>query len=142
MRLHHVGYLVRDIDSAAGTWCLRYGYSRASEIVADPVQTARVLLLELPGDTTMVELITPIGEESRLSNALKKGVRLHHLCYECDDIETAGEHLRDEGMYPIMQPTDAEAFPGDRVSWFMDREGFLVELVTGKGFDRGRTEAD
>ncbi len=128
-QLHHLGYLVKDIPSSVQEFAARFGYVVESDVIHDPVQTAYVQFLRLPGAAFWLELITPDGDKSKLSRSLEKGGGLHHTCYEVDDIDAAGAHLRTQAMLMVAVPTPAAAFPGRRISWFMDRSLMLVELV-------------
>jgi len=151
-RLHHVGTLVADIASARRAMVERFGYRPWTDVITDPVQTAEVQFLHLPGAAQWLELVTPAGPESKLSNALRKGVTLHHLCYEVEDLEGALERLRGQGMLIVGAPAPAVAFGGRRIAWLADKAAPLVELVEagpgplrlaelavpGEGGDRGR----
>jgi methylmalonyl-CoA/ethylmalonyl-CoA epimerase len=134
-RLHHIGLLVRSIETATALQVARYGYQIESDIILDPVQTAHVRFLRLNQGTHWLELVSPASEQSKLSNALaKKGEGLHHLCYEVDDIATACEHLRQERQMLLSAPVPAVAFGGRPIAWFLDRAGLLTELVeAGQG---------
>src|SRR5256885_17195747 len=79
---HHIGVLVKNIKKSASDMTSRLGYLIESEIIEDPIQTALVQFLRQPGASTWLELVSPCGETSKLTNALKKGGGLHHLCYE------------------------------------------------------------
>ena len=127
--LHHVGYLVADIADAAVHFGGVFGYSVESDIIDDPVQTARVQFLRQPGGSSWLELIAPIGQGGKLASALAKGGGLHHLCYEVRDIEAACGHFRENRCLMISAPVEARAFPGRRIAWFMDSRRFLFELV-------------
>ena len=128
--LHHNGYATNDLDRTATQLERRFGYVRESAIIHDPVQTAQVLFLRLPRGRTWVELVAPDGPQSKLSGFLKRhGEGWHHICYETPDLSAAGQILREEGMLQIAAPVSAAAFPGRRISWFMDANGFLAELL-------------
>ena len=134
LRLHHIGYIVADIPAAAGEWERRFGYSIETGIIEDPHQTALVQFLRLPGASHWLELVSPNGPLSKLSNALSKGEGLHHLCYETDDLEASVTSLRSHGMFPVGLPVPGVAFGGRKIAWFLDRRRMLVELVeTGPG---------
>jgi methylmalonyl-CoA/ethylmalonyl-CoA epimerase len=130
--LHHMGYLVADIDVAAQRYVDRFGYCIESEKIEDPIQTAYVQFLRLPGQSSWLELISPNNEISKLTKALSKGGGWHHTCYEVLNIEQACEALRVQGMLTISPPVPATAFPGRKIAWVMDREKFLVELLEAK----------
>ena len=129
LALHHIGFLVADIPAAAQDFVLRLNYVVESEVIEDPVQSARVQFLRQPGAANWLELVAPAGPQSKLAGALKKGGGLHHLCYEAGDIEQECARLRGQAMLMIAHPTPAVAFGGRRVAWFMDRSRLLLELV-------------
>jgi methylmalonyl-CoA/ethylmalonyl-CoA epimerase len=129
LKLHHTGLLVKDVAPAAQHYAEVLGYRMESEPIDDPVQTARVQFLRLPGATHWLELIAPLGPESKLANALTKGGGLHHLCYEVADLGAATEYFRIAGCMVISEPVVAVAFPGRRIAWLMDRQRFLFELL-------------
>jgi methylmalonyl-CoA/ethylmalonyl-CoA epimerase len=127
--LHHTGCLVADIGEAARQMCALLGYRVESDVIEDPVQTARVQFLRLPGARSWLELVSPSTPQSKLSAALKKGGGLHHLCYEVEELSAAVAHLRAGGAFPLGEPVTATAFPGRRIAWLMDCRRLLVELV-------------
>lgn len=129
LALHHTGLLVQDVALAAQHYAEVLGYRVESEAIDDPVQTARVQFLRLPGAAHWLELVAPLGPESKLANALTKGGGLNHLCYEVADIVAATEHFHAAGCMVISEPVAAVAFPGRRIAWLMDRQRFLFELL-------------
>jgi methylmalonyl-CoA/ethylmalonyl-CoA epimerase len=129
MTLHHIGILVADIAPAAEQYGRRFGCKIISDVIHDPVQTARVRFLSWSGAAPYIELVTPDGPNSKLSNALKKGGGLNHLCHLCPDIEDTCRRLREEGMFLLQSPVMAAAFPGRRIAWLMGRDGLPVELL-------------
>lgn len=131
-RLRHVGYLVKDM-SEADVFCDRFGFVPEGDSVEDEVQTARVRLLRQPGSDTLIELVMPLGQASKLTRSLSKGGGLHHMCFEVDDLDVACRHLRDRGMLEVSGPTPAVAFHGKRIAWLMDRGALLIELLESEG---------
>ena len=134
LTLHHIGILVPDIAKAAVEYAKRFGHRPCSEIVHDPVQTAHVQFLALTDSVPYVELVTPDGPDSKLSNALKKGGGLNHLCYLSPAIDEECRRLRETGMLLLQSPVEAPAFSGRRIAWLIGRDGIPVELLeTGDG---------
>lgn len=95
----------------------------------DPVQTALIQFLRLPGDSILIELVAPDGPASRLSKVILKGGGINHLCHSTPDIEAACRSLQDQGMAIIEEPTPAVAFGGRRIAWLMGDDHVLTELV-------------
>ena len=132
--LHHIGYLVAEIEVAARSWSERLGYEAETPIIEDRAQTALVQFLRQPGSPCWLELVAPNGPGGKLSAALKGGGGLHHLCYEVDEIDDACRALRSRGMFPVSRPTPAVAFGGRRIAWLLDPARVLIELVeAGEG---------
>jgi methylmalonyl-CoA/ethylmalonyl-CoA epimerase len=121
--------LVKNIASATERYIATLGYEAKSDIFHDPVQTAFVRFLGLPGDSAYLELIEPDSPDSRLAIALKKGGGINHICYEVQAIEEAVLVLRDRKYVTIQAPVPAVAFNGRRIAWLMNRDYLLVELV-------------
>lgn len=118
-----------EIRRAAADYVRRFGYEVTSEVIHDPVQTAYVQFLRLPGDLPYLELVMPDGPQSKLANALSQGGGVNHLCYTTEKIELACQELRRKGMCLIQQPVDAVAFPGQRVAWLIGRDRVPIELL-------------
>ena len=129
LTLHHVGYAVRLIEPIAQSYAQRFGYEAATGTIHDPLQTAFVQFLRLPGDPTYLELVAPDGEQSKLTSAVRRGGGLHHLCYICDDLEQTIAHLEQTGMRLISDPKPAVAFAGRRICWLLADDPLPIELV-------------
>ena len=129
LRLHHIGIAVEDVATATAHYVRLLGCEVKSAVVRDPVQTAYVQFVKMPGDSVYIEFIAPDGNKSKLRNALKKGGGLNHLCYATPDIDGSYKHLRGQGLFPLQPPVPAVAFKGRRIAWFMGADGVPVELV-------------
>ncbi len=137
MNVHHVGVVVENVEKATVQYVESYGYVVHSGIIHDPVQTAYVRFLKLPGDATYLELVAPDGPQSKLANSLNKGGGLNHLCYSTEDIDAAFRDLRARGLFALQRPVAAVAFRGRRIAWLMGRDRIPVELV-----ERGASEEE
>lgn len=128
-QLHHVGVLVKDIEAETRNFVERFRYVIESSIIEDRTQTAWVRFLRQEGASSWIELITPNGEDSKLTSALKTGGGLHHFCYEVVDLEMARNDLRKAGMMLLGAAVPAAAFPGRSIAWLMGLNRILVELL-------------
>lgn len=116
------------IESAAQDLRLRFGYHLASPVIHDPLQTAYIQFLQLPGERTYLELVAPDGPGSKLSNAVKRGGGLHHLCYTAAALEEAILRLEAHGMKLISDPKPGVAFDGRRICWLLGADSVPIEL--------------
>lgn len=134
LRLHHVGILVADIAAEVERYVQRFGYQVRSAIIHDPVQTASVQFVSLVSDSVYLEFVTPDGPNSKLSNALKKGGGVNHLCYSTPRIDDAVHQLWETGMFLLQAPVPAVAFRGRKIAWLMGTDLVPIELVE-RGLD-------
>jgi methylmalonyl-CoA/ethylmalonyl-CoA epimerase len=129
LNLHHIGIAVSDISRATEDHQRRLGCQLEGGLFHDPVQTALIQFLRLPGDSVLIELVAPDGPASGLSAAVRKGGGINHLCHSTPDIEAACRSLQEHGMVIIQEPTPAVAFGGRRIAWLMGEDHVLTELV-------------
>ena len=129
LSLHHVGYAVSRIEPATELYRNCFGYEVCSPIIHDPIQTAYVQFLRLPGDHTYLEFVAPDGPASKLTGAIRKGGGLNHLCFSIADIDAAAKQLHEKGMRVLTEPVPAAAFPGRRIAWLFGEDGLPIELV-------------
>jgi methylmalonyl-CoA/ethylmalonyl-CoA epimerase len=127
--LHHIGYAVKAIESISESYVTRFGYAVRTPVIHDPLQTALVQFLSLSGDRVYLEFVSPDGPDSRLTNAVRKGGGLNHLCYIADNIEEAADLLVQSNMMIISSPQPAVAFAGRRICWLMGEDLLPIELV-------------
>ncbi len=76
-----------------------------------------------------MELVSPDGPKSKLTNAANKGGGLNHLCYATEDIEAECARLRAAGLLLVAPPVSSVAFGGRRIAWLMGKNQVLFELV-------------
>jgi methylmalonyl-CoA/ethylmalonyl-CoA epimerase len=129
MNLHHIGYAVKNIDPVAASHVNLFGYELSTPVIHDPLQTALVQFLKLSGDSAYLELVAPDGPESKLTNAVKRGGGLNHLCYIAESLEEAIAHLEENGMKLISDPKPGIAFAGRRICWLVGEDPVPIELV-------------
>jgi len=126
---HHVGYAVKNIETVSTIYVRRFGYAARTPIIHDRLQTALVQFLSFPGDHVYLEFVSPDGSESRLTNAVRKGGGLNHLCYIADNLEEAIDWLVQGDMMLISPPQPAVAFAGRRICWLAGEDMLPIELV-------------
>src|SRR5579872_3228272 len=131
LQLHHIGVVVREIAEIRKFYVDVLQYRECTPVIHDPVQTAFVQFLSIPGADHYVELISPDSETSKLSKACRRGTALNHLCYSCENIGPILSFLRESGCFIIQDPTPAVAFDGRRIAWLMTPDSLLLEILEG-----------
>jgi methylmalonyl-CoA/ethylmalonyl-CoA epimerase len=129
LRLHHVGYATKSIDSIAKIYAERFGYDISTPVIRDPLQTALVQFLRLPGDQSYLEFVAPDGPDSKLTSTTSRRGGLNHLCFTAGPLEKTISELEANGMMLISPPQFALAFAGRRICWLVGEDPLPVELV-------------
>jgi methylmalonyl-CoA/ethylmalonyl-CoA epimerase len=147
LKLHHVGYAAKVIEPLTEQYVLRFGYEICSNIIHDPLETALVQFLRLPGDQVYLEFFAPDGPESKVASAARRGTNLNHLCYTSDRLENAIAELEESGMRLISEPKKATAFEERRICWLIGDDGLRIELIERRDDEdqcapRSRTSQD
>ena len=128
--LHHIGYVVASIAEDIDRWKLALSAISVTETYEDEIQQARVAFLDLPpAGLTKVELVEPLGQDSRVVSFLEKGGGLHHLCFEVDDLERQISEMKIQNAMLLRRPQPAVAFGGRRIAWMLTREKLLIEYL-------------
>lgn len=130
LRLHHIGYVVSDIERAAVGFVSSVGAVWDGKIVADPLQGARVSFLTTNPEEAQIELVEPDSPGAPTARFLReKGGGLHHLCYEVEDLDLTLQEMRTAGSLLAKPPKPAAAFGGRRIAWLLTSEKLLLELL-------------
>ncbi len=129
MRLHHIGFVVSDIENSVSGFIHSLGMSWDGAIYQDPKQKVRVTFLATGPGCAQIELVEPAGDKSPVAKFLSRGGGQHHLCYEVDDIEHALSVFKARKASIAQRPSPAVAFEGRRIAWFVTQERLVVELL-------------
>jgi methylmalonyl-CoA/ethylmalonyl-CoA epimerase len=128
-RLHHVGFVVANIEASVP------GMSRAllahwnNEIFTDPLQRVRVTFLKGGHQSPLLELVEPLGQNSPVFRFLSERGGLHHLCYEVLSIPEHLDRIRAAGGVIVSRAKPAVAFDGRPIAWALTREKLLLEFL-------------
>ena len=77
MELHHIGYLVKDMERAVTEFCA-LGYQKTSEIVYDAFRDIRICFLSskaMPHGGVLIELVMPVSDASVVASLAKNWER-------------------------------------------------------------------
>jgi methylmalonyl-CoA/ethylmalonyl-CoA epimerase len=128
--LHHVGFVVADIERCVDGFALALRASFDGEVVIDPLQKVKAAFLKVATDGVLIELVEPIGVDSPVHRFLaERSGGMHHLCYEVDDPEVELLRIRECKGLIVSRPKPAVAFGGRRIAWALTREKVLLEFL-------------
>ena len=127
MRVHHTGYLVKNLPKAAEAF-LTLGYRSEGEAVYDGIRDVDIQFLEKDG--CRVELVSPCSAASVVAGLLKTCRNApYHLCYETEDLRSELSRLEAAGFTRIDEPTPAPALQNRRVCFLMSPRIGMIELL-------------
>ena len=127
MRLHHVGVITGNLEGSMNFYT-SLGYA-ASAIYADPIQKARIVLMQRAHEP-LIELIAPDSPESPAASWIQRiAVGPYHTCYEVDDLEAMVAFLRRHRLFPVIKPVPAVAFNMRRIVFLWGESSGLLELL-------------
>ena len=130
MKLSHIGIIVKDIEEGIKNHEALFGYKQLGPIVDDQTQKVRVVLMGTSdSDPVKVELISPLSEDSPVTDLLKKRQALYHLCYSVPDIEEAKMKARKSGAIVISKPVEAPLFDNRKICFLFTKDHYVIELV-------------
>lgn len=127
MKIHHVGYLVKDIGKSSDQF-LNLGYVIEKDAVYDEYRDADISFLS--GDGYRIELVSP-HKTSDIYPLLKKyGNSPYHICYVTDDIVRSIDELKGKGYLAFTPIQPAPAIGEDaKVAFLSHIRMGMIELV-------------
>lgn len=126
----HLGLIVADLAKAQEHLSATIGVSRWSRVFHDEGIGVSVQFGLSENGTPCIELITPLGENSPVSSALRQGRNvLNHVAYLTSDLAGSAARLREQSCFPTGDPQPAVAYGGKRVQFFLSPLRFIIELI-------------
>lgn len=127
MKIHHIGYLVKDISKSLNHFLL-LGYKIEKDIEVDHVRN--IYIMFLLNDAYRVELIQPIDKSSDFDVFMKRFRNLpYHLCYETDTMNETISNLERQHYHMIQTPLEACCINGRKVAFMQHPEIGIIELL-------------
>jgi methylmalonyl-CoA/ethylmalonyl-CoA epimerase len=128
-RLNHVAIAVRDLAAATAVYRDTLG-AEVSAPVPLPAHGVTTVFVILPN--TKIELLEPLGANSPIAKFLERSPDggIHHLCYEVDDIRSARDRLKAQGLRVLGDGEPKIGAHGKPVLFLHPKDfaGTLVEL--------------
>lgn len=113
----HIGIVVKSINDTL----------KNVKKISDPIQKVSVAMVNI--NNFKVELVEPLCESSPVTNILKKGQTIYHICFKVDNIKIAIDTARKSGFHCIAAPIQAVAFKNKKIAWLFSNTYGLVELL-------------
>jgi|APSaa5957512535_1039671.scaffolds.fasta_scaffold299457_2 hypothetical protein len=122
VHIHHVGYVVKDIDEYASNLVKSVIVKR----LYDETQEAELALIQT--ENVFIELIQPVKKSSFTYNFLQNGGGYHHLCYKVLSKSKAEEIIRKKRMIKVLDWVYAPLLQAD-VVFAYNKNKEVVEFV-------------
>ena len=129
-RIDHIGVAVEDLDEAVSLYSERFGMPVQHR---ETVEEQGVEAVLLGVGESHVELLRPLGPDTAVGRFLaRSGPGLHHVAYATEDIESALERARADGLR-LIDERPRTGIRGSRVAFLHPKStgGVLTELVEG-----------
>lgn len=125
--LNHIAIAVPDLKVAVEKYRDILG-ADVSAPLALPEHGVTTVFVNLPN--TKLELLEPLGEDSLISNFLKRNPDggVHHLCFEVSDILSAKTKLESEGVR-ILGEGEPRAGAHKKPVLFLHPKDFCATLI-------------
>tara|TARA_B100001559_G_scaffold287043_1_gene263823 strand:+ start:101 stop:523 length:423 start_codon:yes stop_codon:yes gene_type:complete len=92
--LYHIGIAVQDAEKTAKLYEKTLGLTIAHDETVMDQGVRAIMLLPQNSNSTAIELLEPVVNESSISKFLeKRGEGMHHVCYLVEDIKYGIESL-------------------------------------------------
>lgn len=127
-KIHHVGYVVPDLDAAIALHERQYGVGVVVREVL-PDQGVEAAALEV--GTGQIELIQPVDPDGSVARYLeRRGAGLHHTAFEVEDLDATLQELEASGV-TLIDRTPRRGLGGHRIAFLHPKStgGALTELV-------------
>ena len=131
MKLEHIGIAVKDIQSANKIFADVFGeeHYKMEVVESEGVSTSFFQVGE-----SKVELLEATNENSAIAKFIeKRGEGIHHLAFECEDIDAELTRLQGLG-YKLIHETPKDGADNKRIAFLHPKStnGVLVELCQEK----------
>ncbi len=126
IKVNHVAIAVDDLEGALKFWRDDLGLELDH---VETVPSEKVEVAFIPVGDSEIELVKPTSDETGLAKFIqKRGMGLHHLCLQVDDIDGMLINLRAKGVRLISE--EPVELPGRKMAFIHpgSTNGVLVEL--------------
>lgn len=127
LEYHHVGLLVENIEISITHYSELFGKINISDVIVESSQKVKVCFVKI-SESSFIELIEPISEDSVVHKLLKKRITYYHIAYKVRDIHKMVDRL-EKLNYKALEFFNSEAFNGNLCIFLYTPEAHLIELI-------------
>lgn len=132
MRIHHIGYAVKNMSEAIAAF-EGVGYS----VIAEPFDdhSRNVVIAFMKNEHIVVELVSALNREQASPVDFVSKIKIpgdgipYHFCYECENINDSVAELENLEYRLVVPPLPAPAIDGRNVAFMLNRHIGLIELL-------------
>lgn len=128
MVIDHIGIVVKSIDKGIELWERFFGYQQMTEPVVNTRQKVKVVFLKKENSLD-IKLVEPTDSSSPVFIFAKKGGGLHHICFQCTELQSELVKLQGLGARILVQPEPGEAFAGREIAFVFVGQGLDIEVI-------------
>lgn len=130
MKVHHIGYAVKNIEEAVKTF-QQLGYTLGGGITKDDFRCVKICFMK--NGNECVELVAPNGEKTPVDGVLKlNGATPYHICYEVNNLDNSIAELKKQKFMVVQKPEIAPAIDCCKVAFLYQKDIGMIELVEVK----------
>jgi methylmalonyl-CoA/ethylmalonyl-CoA epimerase len=126
-QLFHLGYVVPSMERAVAVW-ERMGATLVVAAAPDPIQRVTCALLSFQ-HAVLIELVSPLSDDSPVRGRLAKGGGLDHICLFADDVPSDVLAAEARGAMVVVQPCYGAVFDRE-LAFVLTRGGLVVEFMS------------
>lgn len=127
MKVHHIGYLVKDVNKALKEF-IAIGFVQEDVFTYDELRQVQIAFIIKDG--YRIELVAPKSKDSAICNLHKKiGNCPYHVCYEVENMQNAVADMENLGYIAIVEPEKAPALDNCKVVFMFNANIGLIELM-------------
>ena len=139
MNIHHIGYLVKDIEKSAAAFEAagfeRILYSDGSFVFDDKTRQCDISFMRIRGGDSVngsgcIELVAPQSPDCPIYGLMKQYKNSpYHICFESEDLDGDVARLKQSGWSVFLPPAPAPAIDGRNVVFLIHRSAGIIEIV-------------
>jgi hypothetical protein len=127
LKLHHIGHITRSLKLSVPTY-QAFGFQIESEVIVDTLLGVKLQFVS--NGEVRLEFVEPLPGESSLANTLAKRSGAYHYAFELSGgNQVRVDWAKGNRMMQVIAEVPAIAFPGGMVSFYVARDGSLLELI-------------